>query len=431
MLVKATSNKDNILPWGTTHPSGGGLSTTLKYPIEKEEIKKLHNDNCSLKKIQTPYTDKSVVSDEEKIEITYFSTQEGAKSQEKETVDSPRNIIGSRAFGNCLIAYEYNLNQGTLSEVALSGVSWIEQMENMLKAISSNQDFQSFCEIGSSTGTSSQSSQQTKPPEQIVPNQPQQSRKNVKEEEGNPFNIFGINPFETWLNLNALAEARASMATGALDRFTEATVLHSVGLKPTWEKDALEKEAIDKFNSDVTERFIKLNGKTSWGAEITDTTKRVLIETVKDPVTIKKDSAVIELFPFAGEKGVLETGSKPTLKSGAVDIIFEPQNDKQFEMQTPNIELLVIGTEFSVIYNQKKGETLVAVYKGQVEVKTKNGKTTTVSPNGDKPGVVVVAQKLSVIKLTIAVVVLAAVIGGVVLILRKRLSSNKVSKKRK
>lgn len=232
------------------------------------------------------------------------------------------------------------------------------------------------------------------------------------------FNIFGINPYQTWLNIQELVSARAFMATGSLERFTESTVLHGVGKVPTWEKDAKEMGEINKFYDQASERFLKLKGKTGW-TDINDTTKKVLIESAKDPVTIKKDSALINLQPQFGENGVLETGSKPMLRLGAVDVIVEPQDGKQFEMQTPNAEIFVIGTKFSVIYDNKKNETIVAVYKGKIGIKTNDGKTVTVSPDGDKPGVVVITQKLSATKLAFAGIVLAAIVGGMIFLLKK------------
>lgn len=227
-----------------------------------------------------------------------------------------------------------------------------------------------------------------------------------------------------------MANARAFIGTGGLDRFTESTLLHAVGTEPYWERDAKAKEAYELFYNQATERLVKLQGKTGL-TEINDSTKKTLIEAVKDSVTIKKDTATIDLYPINGQKSVLEdSGDWPMLKYGAVDVIVEPQNGRQFEMQTPNTEIMVIGTEFSVIYDQKQNETMVGVYKGKVEVKTKDGKTTTVSPSGDKPGVVVISQKLSVAKLAIAGVVLVAAIGSVVFFLKKRGTESSTTKKK-
>lgn len=248
-------------------------------------------------------------------------------------------------------------------------------------------------------------------------------------EKGNPFNIFGINPYQTWLNLVELAKAGVLMKSGAFDRFTESTILHSVGTEPYWERDARAKGAYDNFYNQTTERFVKLQGKTGL-TEINDSTKKTMIEAAKDSKTLKKDSAVIEIKPHVGEKGILETGDKPMLKSGAVDVIVEPQNGKSFEMQTPNTEIMVIGTEFSVIYDQKQNETMVAVYKGKVEVKTNDGKVTTIVPDGRKPGVVIVAQKLSIARLVLVGLALVAVAGVAIFFLKGKFPPKRAGKRK-
>jgi len=81
---------------------------------------------------------------------------------------------------------------------------------------------------------------------------------------------------------------------------------------------------------------------------------------------------------------------------------------------------MVIGTHFWVKNDPEKKQTLVGVYEGKVEVKTKDGQTTTVSPNGDKPGIIIATQKLSVTKLVLAGLVLAAVIGGAIFFLKRK-----------
>ena len=68
------------------------------------------------------------------------------------------------------------------------------------------------------------------------------------------------------------------------------------------------------------------------------------------------------------------------------------------------------------------------VYEGEVEVKTKDGKTISVTPDGDQPGVVVISQKLSPVKLAFFVVVLAVVAGGAFLIIKRKILT-KPSKK--
>ena len=81
--------------------------------------------------------------------------------------------------------------------------------------------------------------------------------------------------------------------------------------------------------------------------------------------------------------------------------------------------------------HQPGKQTLVGVYEGQVEVKTKDGKTTTVSPNGDKPGVVVISQKLSSVKLALTGLVPVVVIIGIVLFLKKKFAQKGLNKRKK
>ena len=264
------------------------------------------------------------------------------------------------------------------------------------------------------------------------PDQPQSGQtgkqKKQSQDDGNPLNIFGVNPFQTWLNLNAFAEAGAFIKSGAAERFTETTIQHMVGVEPLWEREAREEAAFNKFLNSSQGRLDKL-GKIDSEEILGDFDNR--LESVDKPVMVKKDSAAIQLHPLDGQTGVLDPGGgKLMLKSGGVDATVEPQEGQQFQMQTPNAEILVIGTEFSVVYDNKKNKAIVAVYKGKVEVKTRDGQITTVSPDGDKPGVAVIAQKPSTTKLAIAGAALAAAIGGVIFLLRKRAFKTTFPKKK-
>ena len=271
---------------------------------------------------------------------------------------------------------------------------------------------------------SDQTGQQTKTTQK-------QTEQNKPSKDGNPFNIFGINPFETWLNLKTLVEAGVFIKSGASERFAESVILHGVGKEPIWEKEAREIEEARKFFNEATKRLAELEGKVG-EADPGLVREKERVEVAKLNLILKGGGALIELQSLNGQKGVLEKGEIPILKSGAVDVIVEPQNNKQFKMQTPDIELIVIGTEFSVVYDQQKRQTLLAVYKGQVEVKPLNGgKSILVAPDGDKPGTVLAYQKLSITRLVLAGMVLIGVIGGAVLVLRKRLFSNRLSKKKK
>ena len=72
-------------------------------------------------------------------------------------------------------------------------------------------------------------------------------------------------------------------------------------------------------------------------------------------------------------------------------------------------------------YVKDKRLAITGVYKGEVEVTARDSnQSASVSPNGDKPGVVVVTQKLSLVKLGMVSLVLIAIIGSTVVFLKKR-----------
>lgn len=106
------------------------------------------------------------------------------------------------------------------------------------------------------------------------------------------------------------------------------------------------------------------------------------------------------------------------------------QSSPQPGGSTELIDIYVIGTHYWITHEPGR-QTLVGVYEGQVEVRTKDGKATTVSPNGDKPGVVVVSRQLSVFKLAIVGLVLTGVLSGIVFFLRKRFVTKGLNKRNK
>lgn len=113
-----------------------------------------------------------------------------------------------------------------------------------------------------------------------------------------------------------------------------------------------------------------------------------------------------------------------------VKVINENPTENKLNVKVDDFfDIFVIQTHFRVKYDPDKKLGVVNVYEGEVEVKTKDGKTVRVRPNGDRPGVAVVTQRLSIAKLIAVSVVLAAIIGGIFFILRKRFSS-KSNKKR-
>ncbi len=105
-----------------------------------------------------------------------------------------------------------------------------------------------------------------------------------------------------------------------------------------------------------------------------------------------------------------------------------PQN--KFKIEGGSLSVVAPRTHFWVSKNTDKNQTVVGIYEGEVQITTKDGKTTSLFPNGDKPGVMIITQKLSPIKLAIAGLLAAGVIGGIIWFIKKR-SQSKLSKKKK
>ena len=129
---------------------------------------------------------------------------------------------------------------------------------------------------------------------------------------------------------------------------------------------------------------------------------------------------VVNVSPQSEVKFLKPTQDEKTQELKRMVKLKKANKKEKFGIQTDFLDLMVIGTHFWVKNDPEKKQTLVGVYEGKVEVKTKDGQTTTVSPNGDKPGIIIATQKLSVTKLVLAGLVLAAVIGGAIFFLKRK-----------
>lgn len=141
-------------------------------------------------------------------------------------------------------------------------------------------------------------------------------------------------------------------------------------------------------------------------------------------VAIEEINGVISPLLLLGEMEVAY--SKPVVESTQKLVDWE---QIKFVVRTPNSSVTVSRTHYLVKYDEKENKTTVTVYEGQVEVKPAGGKAISITPNGDKPGVVVVSQKLSLVKLAAVGAVLAVVVGGIIWFLKKK-TLVKSSKKR-
>lgn len=137
--------------------------------------------------------------------------------------------------------------------------------------------------------------------------------------------------------------------------------------------------------------------------------KGTVIETNK-PVWFQTRKAIFYLEPPTGGKAVLELGDVPVLKAGKLDVIYEKKDvQKALKVQTPNTEIYVIGTQFSIVFDQDKKESLVAVYQGVVEVKTKSGETAKLTPDGNLPGMIAIKSKTIPLLPIILIIIVVAI----------------------
>lgn len=126
------------------------------------------------------------------------------------------------------------------------------------------------------------------------------------------------------------------------------------------------------------------------------------------------------------EQATLEkkTTTDIKLQTGEIEVNIEggiyPIGSSSMYIDSVYTTISVRGTHFWVKHDVENKTDVVGVYKGTVEVKTKNGQITTVSPNGDRPGIVVIAQKLSIIKLALLGLLLVAMTGIVWLLKRRK-----------
>ncbi len=146
----------------------------------------------------------------------------------------------------------------------------------------------------------------------------------------------------------------------------------------------------------------------TWGVDagsvinVSPQTKAQFLEPVKDEQT----QDITRTVKF--NQGEIEVKTQNT----------NPQN--KFKVQTNSVSVVAPRTHFWVRQSMDKNQTAVGVYEGEVQITTKDGKTTSLVPNGNKPGVVVITQKFSTIKLAVASLVLVVVVGGVFWFVRGR-----------
>lgn len=213
-----------------------------------------------------------------------------------------------------------------------------------------------------------------------------------------------------------------------------------------WEKDSsyrldyLEGEASIKYPGENEWKELKAGDKIPPGSRIftgMDTTTMITI----------KNKGVIQVLPFTeitvNEYGldkaatVGQTTTDIKIDTGEIEVYTEKQFYEDLVRWRPSLRVQFFnnyaaprGTHFWVSYDKVKNLSAIGVYKGEVEVKSQ-GETRLVSPTSDGPGIIVIAQKLSPVKIAIFGLVSVAVVGGAILVLRRKLTLKELSKKKK
>lgn len=459
--VKGSAN------WGDT---AGGV---FIYNSDPKTISKNQGENfCLLSKVQM--FDESRIFDKHELKISYvpelpslidkFNVLKSSEEGDFEIKDNSENEYSGRTargeplredirnyarqvniLGNCLIEFTYRADRTpamhddmgfakTLADAVL------ETVKTYQVPMLNSEKLQSFCGgKAPDSPSSNQKTQQAKPQQ----SQSDQSTKERKpSQDANP-----VQPINDWikdtfsdLDFDAI---EAERLYGRTPEMTEEIIQqYQAEQKALYEGPIESPYRLDIQNGDIA---IKLPGQTEWstlkqGDRIPSGST---IFTGMDSTTVLsiRDKGIIQVQSFT-EITVTEKGLEEAAKTGQTYTDIELRTGEvelnvpggvftgSLQVHTPNSTTGVRGTHFWVSYDKDKKLSTTGVYKGEVEVTAKGSdQFVLVSPNGDKPGVVVVAQKLSPIKLAIAGVVLVAVIGGVVFLKKRGLKLSSPKKK--
>lgn len=278
-------------------------------------------------------------------------------------------------------------------------------------------------------------------------NQPKATE--VKKDELSLLKFFGINPYQTWLRLQELVEVAEFYASGDLEESLEGGFLNLFGGKSIRQKDeeavkAKEQAFEAAFGKDWREQLNqpKLDVKTeeeAWESPVSKEESVIDVSGTSDTKRYSWDenSGVVvksndwEKIKFR-EPVAVEGFTSHTVELGEGEMEVKVRNSKptenQFGVDAGWLGVTVSRTHFRVLNDRANKSVAVGVYEGEVKITTKDGQGITVVPDGDpstgsgqgKPGVVVVSRKLSVAKLAIVGVVLAAIVGGIVWFIKRK-----------
>lgn len=310
----------------------------------------------------------------------------------------------------------------------------------------------SACVKGDSQSEEDWTAKTLKPTEVLTP-QPSSAGQTVKPDNSNK-DIDPSQLIDNWIkeafgdvNIKAIEEAEAIRLYGRTPQLTEAIIKKA---QEDWEnmlsQDVGKEVSPYRLDAVVGQIQIKLPGQEEWsdikvgdrippGSTIFTGMDTTTVLSIKDKGAVQIQSFTEVTISEEGLKEAAKTGQTYTdikLRTGEVELNVEGGVfTGSLQTTTPTAHNAVRGTHFWVSYDEEKGISTTGVYKGQVEVTARgSNKPILVSPNGNKPGVVVIARTLSVTKLVLAALVAIIIVVVVVFILRKRFSLKSFKKKR-
>lgn len=433
-----------------------------RFSSKKQALHKVGGDFCDIKGIRHDSDSEGEDLNGFEIEILYFPNQEETKSKisslkaaEFVKVED-KNISGDTysmrtvkledahlrphflapdnfgrtvgKVGNCVVslthtwygmAEQWNTGDEYDKQVGLMDLI-MEGSKIGWQKLSEAKQLQQFCggkaELDQKPNTSQPQQTQSDQAGQPAKSAEQKSKTGKKVgEEGSRLNLLSINPLETWRNIQVLLQ----IPQGLNDLVESGEFIYGLKDIPiTVPEPSIATD--DQGNPwDFLPGYIPHESiKPDLNVRVTERTR----------LSDNDNHNFYEIRPGQSGQAMLKIPGKdgknlPFLEDGEVEVIKVKSgvSDSSYDgIKTPNGTVISVQTHYLVSYDKKNNRTTVAVYEGKVEVKTKNGQITTVSPNGDRPGIVVIAQKLSVIKLGLLGLLLLVVMGGVVWLLKRR-----------
>lgn len=277
----------------------------------------------------------------------------------------------------------------------------------------------------------------------LPPETPRQARLPNGSKQSGLLEFFGINPYQTWLRLVETMEVSEFIGSGGLEATTEKFFSQIGGKKTIAEKEAEQiKAREDSYKRAFGENWQKAiyrqqaltpkveqdawKVKAPTGENVTDVpgtsnTKRYSWDTNSGAVINTSSWKNVEFKePIVDEQEITRTVKFKG--PGEVEVMVKNTDPIQnkVKVETDFFDLFVIQTHFWINQDPDKKVAVVGVYEGEVEIRSKDGKTIRIKPEGDKPGTVVISKKLSVAKLVTISAATAVIIVGLAWLVKKK-----------